>query len=148
MSLLDKLKEIIKIEINSPLLNINIDNSKTINSNNNGNSLTVNSSSRKLADGIYLDEKKQELTLDTGVISEDAKKQLLPLLTGYLDEGNKILEKNASTMFDRIIEYYEKESKNDRAILRFFNGVIPQSDYEALETALFIKSIFKEVKSI
>ena len=64
----------------------------------------------------------------------------------YVDEGGELLEIETAHLIEKLYDYTKNES--DGKLLHFFKGVIPQSDLEALESALFLRHAFQKRESI
>lgn len=125
-----KLKNLIKIDIDfSNLININI----TKSSSNNPDIYNHDEANKNL--NIYLDK-----------FSQDKKQELKDILKDYIQEGNKLLEKDTSKLLNNLYDY-NKENP-DKAILEFFKSIIPLRDYEALQSSLYLKNAFKSGQDV
>ncbi len=131
MSWLDKLKALINIEFNKPLINITLCN---------------NSNNTRATNGYYYDEPQNRLIIDTSRLDEGKRKELKPILQAYIAEENKLLETNTSKLLDCLYNY-NKENKNSQ-ILQFFKPIIPPNDLDALEASLFLRDAFKRGENI
>ena len=124
MSFLDKLKAIFNLEVNCPLVSVNI---------------TKNSNNVTRKEGVY-DKAKGKLELYLDNIEEDKKKKIKEIIKESIEEGNQILEINTSELLYQLYQY-NKENKNNQ-ILSFFKQIIPPEDFEALESALYLREVF------
>jgi len=70
----------------------------------------------------------------------EKKKILGELVRNYIEEGNKLLELKTDNLLESLYQYNKKNT--NRAILNFFEPIIPIEDYEALESALFLRDKF------
>lgn len=124
MAWLDKLKTLVNVDINSPIISINF------NSNSNNRNTPSTSYDPK--------EKKLEIYIDS--LEPDKRKKLEPIIKEYIEEGNKLLEKETSRLLYRLYKYNE-ENRNS-PILSFFKPIVSSADYAALEASLFLRSKF------
>lgn len=128
MSWLDKLKHIIKIDINwnAPLFSINI----TKNSNN----------QIKFDKEYFYDQENRILHLALDKLPKETLEKIPEITQQYINEGNRLLEKNTDGLLENLYKY-NKDNK-DKSILSFFKPIIPFSDLEALEASLFLRYTF------
>lgn len=131
-SFLKKLKSLISVEFNSPLVAININK----NSNNNV----------KVAEGLYYDKDKKILDIDLNRLPEEKKKVAKEVIKDYIEEGNKLLELKTNNCLESLYKYNKKNP--NKAILDFFKPIIPSNDYEALESALFLREKFHKREDV
>lgn len=124
MGFLDKLKAIFNLEVNCPLISINI---------------TKNSNNINKKEGFY-DRTKGELDLYLDNIDEEKKKKIKEAIKESIEEGNQVLEINTSELLYQLYKY-NKENKNNQ-ILNFFKPIIPSEDFEALESSLYLREVF------
>ena len=124
MSFFDKLKEIIKIDVNlKNVVNININS----NNNNSHEPYEYNEAERKLS--INLDN------------FPDPEK-FGELLRQCVQDDIPIME-NISV--EKYIEIKKSEHEPDVVkLLSFFKGKIPESDYDALRSAIYIRKCFRD----
>lgn len=125
-TLLNKLKELVRIEgcsFHFTFINIQL------NSNNTSEKFT------SLNDGKTLGINLEKLT-PTEI--EDLKNQILQVV----DDGAILLEDKSKERIDDI-ESKEQE-RNEKELLAFFKGKIPDDDYTALRASLYLKKRFEE----
>jgi len=127
---LEKLKGIFGIQITSPLLSIKFAN----NSYNNTNVHNV---------PYYYDESKGELILNLNEMKSAQKVALKEVIAESIGEGNKLLQTETEELLQNLYRY-KRENTNDKQILEFFRPIIPPTDIEALEAALYLRIIFKK----
>ncbi|MCK4730280.1 MAG: hypothetical protein KAT28_03090 [Candidatus Aenigmarchaeota archaeon] len=130
MNWFDKLKKLIHIEINSPIININI----------------IKDSDNSTIGKYDYDETKEKLNLYLDKLDDKTKEQLNPIFQEYLGEGNKLLENETSELLYSLYRY-NKETKN-RPILNFFKPIIPIEDFRALEASLYLRESFIKKEDI
>ncbi|MEK6926981.1 MAG: hypothetical protein AABX11_00970 [Nanoarchaeota archaeon] len=124
MTWLDKLKGIINFEWNSPLFNINI----TKNSHNSDNK------------EYFYDKNEGRLDIFLDGLSIDKREKIKEIVKENISAGNTFLERNTSKLLYRLNDFKNKKEYN--SILEFFKNIISITDYEALETSLFLRHIF------
>jgi len=129
MSWLDKLKAIFNIELNSPLISINI---------------TKNSNNKNCTEGYAYD--KENLKVFWDELPSEKKQEFSKTIKEYIADGNKLLETETAEVLHNLYKY-NAESKNQQ-ILNFFKPIIPQDDFEALECALYLRSLFQKKQDI
>ncbi|MBW6471274.1 MAG: hypothetical protein K0A90_08655 [Methanosarcinaceae archaeon] len=124
MSLLDKLKEIVKIDVNlKNLVNINI------NSNNNNSH-----------EPYEYNEAEKKLTINLDNFSDPEK--VGEFLRQCIQDNIPIME---DTSFEKYIEIKKSEQDPDVIkLLSFFKGKIPNNDYDALRSAIYIRKCFRD----
>ncbi len=96
--------------------------------------------------GYYYDPKTKILHLNLDKIPKEIAKELRPSTQKFIEEGHKLLEIDVKDLLERLYKY--NKDNPDKNILTFFKGIIPDEDYEALNSALFLRSQFKEGKNI
>src|SRR3989338_359160 len=107
MGWLDKLKALINIEVNAPIVNI-----------------TKNSDNLNKDKEYIFDEDTGKLEIFFYNLSEDKQKRLKLILKENVEEGNKLLEKKSSNLLKDLIEF-QKTKGEDKKILDFFQNIIP-----------------------
>ena len=132
MSWFDKLKALFSIEVNSPLLSVNI---------------TKNSGNISGNKEYIYDKEKGEIKVFYDKLNEDKKNKIKPIIKEGFNEENKILETNSFCLLKDLYEY-QKSKNEDKKILNFFQSIIPKEDLEALEASLYLRSKFKEKKEV
>jgi len=68
------------------------------------------------------------------------------ILSGYVNDGNRLLESETSELLKRLYEY--KAGNTNQQTLHFFSDLIPRNDYSALSAALFLKNEFSHGKDV
>ncbi len=126
MSWFDKLKALFSIEVNSPIVQINI-----VNSN---NKLVKQD---KIA---HIDEDGKKLYISIDQLSSQQNKEMEKIIGEYIDSENKLLEIETDELLHSLYKY-NKENKN-KQIIEFFKPIIPEKDTEALEAALYLREVF------
>ena len=132
MSWFDKLKALFNLEINSPLLSINF---------------TRNSDNKVTGKESLYDEDDKKLYINSDKLSETKKEQFAQILKDKVNSGGEVLERGTFDLLNNLLEYH-KNKGDDKKVLEFFVPIIPKGDFEALESALFIRKRFKEGKDI
>lgn len=89
---------------------------------------------------IYNAEKKI-VEINLNKIPAESRSELPVIVKEYVEEGNRLLEKESSELLNKLYEYTTQNP--DGAILDFFRLIIPTQDYEALEAALYLRRIFR-----
>ncbi len=126
---LRKLKSLFNIEINKPIINIEI-----------------NKSQSDSKEYIYKEsEKKLEIFLDN--LSSEKKKQFKPFIRDAIDGDCKLFEKETAELLDRLYQYKSNPGE-DTKIKKFFENIILPHDYEALESALYLRKEFSNCRNI
>lgn len=129
-SFFDSLKKLIDIKIDlSHFIHIHINKSPTNNQN------TYN-----------LDETNKSLEVYYDKIPTEKKEDFKQIIQSYVSEGNKLLEKETSKLLYQLYEYNKKSP--DNVILSFFRPIIPPNDFEALESSLYLRYVFRQNKDI
>jgi hypothetical protein len=129
---LKKLKSLINIEFHSPIIAVNINK----NSNNNV----------EVSEGLYYDKDKKILDIDLNKLPDEKKNIVGELVKGYIEDGDKLLELKTNNLLESLYQYNKKNP--NKAILDFFKPIIPLNDYEALESALFLREKFHKGENI
>lgn len=132
MGWFDKLKALLNIEVNSPLVSVNV---------------TKNSDNKVTEKESFYDDEGKKLYINYDKLTEQKKKELSQILKDKVESGGEILEKDTSTLLQKLKEY-QKNKGDDKKILDFFSAIIPTEDLEALESALYIRKIFSEGKEV
>jgi len=132
MGWLDKLKAIFSLEINSPLVNINI---------------TRNSDNRVKGKEHFFDEEKKELLINYDELDDEKRRNLGNILKDKVGGGGKVLEKKTLILLNELYDY-QKNKGDDKKILDFFFPIISLEDFEALESSLFLRKKFNERKDV
>jgi hypothetical protein len=133
MGWLDKLKALINIELNAPLINV-----------------TKSSDNSNVGKEYMLDEETGELKIIFDNLPEDKQKKLKLILKENVEEGNKLLEDKSSSLLKDLIEF-QKTNGEDKKVLDFFQNIIPMEDLEALESSLYLRKKFiqrQDVKNL
>lgn len=135
MGWFDKLKKL--LEVNN--VRINFNNNSLIN-------ITKDSHNNRFDEktGHYYDPDSRILHLHIDKVPIDIKNALQPTTKEFIKEGHKLLEIKARCLLERLYQY--NKNNPDKNILAFFEEIIPKDDYEALNSALFLRSQFKEGK--
>jgi len=135
MSWLDKLKHLIKIDINwnAPLFAVNI----TKNSNNKIN----------FDKEYFFDQENKVLHLALDKLPPEILEKIPEIPQQYIEDGNRLLEKKSDSLLENLYKY-NKEDNKDKSILSFFKPIIPFSDLEALEASLFLRYKFSQDRCI
>ncbi|MFH1895824.1 MAG: hypothetical protein ABIJ74_04620, partial [archaeon] len=145
---LDKLKGIITININSPLLKdvsfINFNNSFNKTQKNKG-SLIQNISKNG---EMFFNNETKTIEINLAKIKEEEKKTIKELINDFTEDSkeNILLEKTTESQLNNIYKY-EKEN-DDAQVLNFFEKIISPEDYDALESSLYLRSEFKKGNDI
>ena len=72
---------------------------------------------------------------------DTAKKKLyIEIIKEYVHEGNRLLEIETNNLLQSLGKY--SKDNNFKAVLSFFEGVIPYEDWVALESSFYLKSTF------
>jgi len=130
MGWLDKLKALINIEINAPIINVTKD------------------SDNSHADKEYIfDENTGRLDILHNNLSVEKQERLKIILKENVEEGNKLLEKKSSSLLQDLIEF-QKNKGDDKKVLDFFKTIISEEDLEMLENSLYLRKKFKERKDV
>lgn len=122
----EKLKDIINIKIdkiNFSLVNINY---------------TDNSTNKK---AHHFDQKTQTLEISLDKLDAKQFEALKVLNKENIQNGGYVLEKESSTLLDKLYSFNEDENEY-RKHLNFFKGIIDDEDYQALELSYFLRSDF------
>lgn len=122
----DKLKALFNLEVNSPIVSINI---------------TKNSHNPIDKKEFLYDKTNDKLELYLGDMSDEKREKLKEILKEYIGEENKLLEKETSKLLYKLYKY-NKENKNIQ-LLSFFKPIIPREDLEALESSLYLREVFQ-----
>ncbi|MBS3076837.1 hypothetical protein J4233_01050 [Candidatus Pacearchaeota archaeon] len=128
MSWLDKLKALFNIEVNSPLININV---------------TRNSDNSLRGKGYSIDEEKQRLYVNYDGLPEEKKKKLAEIFRDRVESGGEVFEDKTYILLKDLYDY-QKNKGEDKKVLDFFAPLIPKDDYEALEASLYLRKKFSE----
>jgi|SRR3989344_3292957 len=128
MGWFDKLKALFNLEINSPLINVNI---------------TRNSDNNVRGKEHFFDKEKKRLHINYDELSEEKKKDLAKIFRDKIDSGSEIFEDKTYILLKDLYDY-QKSRGEDKKILDFFFPVIPKDDYEALEASLYLRKKFNE----
>jgi len=132
MGWLDKLKEIIKVDIKGPLIDIH-----DIQLTNNSNNRLV-----KVEKTAVWDEQEKTLYVNLEKLDPQKKQQLKEAIHGYLDEGTRLLEVKTAFLFEDLCRF--TKDKANQQILNFFAPTIPPQDLDALEAALYLRDAFEK----
>ena len=124
MGWLETLKAIFNLEINSPIISVNI----TKNSNN------------PEQKQYYYDPNEKRLDINLSNLSNDNREKIGKLVKDHINDGKLLLENRTSKLLHRLNDF--RKSKTHVAVLDFFKNLIPLTDYEALEASLFLRHIF------
>jgi hypothetical protein len=128
MSWFDKLTSLFNVEINSPLVSVNI---------------TRNSDNNVKEKEYFFDKDKRKLSINIDKLSEDKKKSLAKIFKDKVESGGEILEDKTYCLLKDLYEY-QKSKNEDKKVLDFFFPLISKDDYEALEAALYLRKKFNE----
>ena len=134
MGWLDKLKGLFKVNINAPLINVNI----TSKSNNIIKTKYSYDSEKKALD-IFLNELEPEET-------KELDKIMPQIIEEYLQEENLLLLNESKDLLEKLYNY--NKNTTDKQILTFFKPLIPESDIEALECSLYLRDAFRRGEDI
>ncbi|MCG2781997.1 MAG: hypothetical protein L6243_00245 [Candidatus Altiarchaeales archaeon] len=129
MGALDRLKGLFNIDINSPIINV-VYKKNSDNTTNSHNEVEYNKSERKL-----------DVILDN--ISPEKNEKLKPIIGELINEDHKLLEEETADSLRGLIEYNENPGE-DTQIKKFFKDILQPLDYEALESALYLRKKFAE----
>jgi len=134
MSWFDKLKKLIDVDIklSAPIINININ--KSFNK------------SKDSDDAYFYDKETKILHIHPDKLPEEIRKDLPNITKQYIAEGNRLLEYKTADLLEKLYQY--NKDNDDSAILEFFRPIIPPSDYEALEAALFLRAEFRKSNDV
>jgi len=124
MSWFDKLKALINVELNAPLVNI-----------------TKNSDNNSLDNEYAFDEENGRLEIFFNRLSNEKQKRLKLILKENFEEENKLLENKSSMLLKELIEF-QKTKGEDKGVLDFFKNIISNEDFEALESSLYLRRKF------
>lgn len=92
-------------------------------------------------------EDLKELFIEFHKLDAQKKNELGNLLPEAIRSGSAdVFEENASNLLNRIYDY--EKTAPDKDILRFFEKIVPKEDYEALESALFLRTAFKNYEDV
>lgn len=129
---LDKLKNLVDINIDLSNFSFITFHIGTINRAKNGGSVNTQNSP------FHLDEKKQILQIDPTKLSPEKFQELSDIITEeYIPEGNYLLESDSFEVLDRLYQFNKKSSY--RKYVRFFKDIIPHEDHRALESSYFLR---------
>lgn len=134
---LDKLADFIKVHLHidiQKLININI------HITNNSNGFTELDQK-----GYFFDKEKETLNLIPDKFPE-LQKELPKITQGYIGENNKLLELKSYNLLEKLYKY--NELATNKGILSFFESIIPNEDYLALESSLFLRKQFLDGEPI
>ena len=131
MSFFEKVKGIIPPKISKNLIDYEI---------------KLDSSPSKVGDKYSFDIKKKLVTIFLGSLSAKEKRTLKTAIKNSFDEGAVILiEESKKDLLQRLYKY---DNKEDNQILTFFQPILSFPDYQVLRDALFLRSEFKNRKSV
>ena len=132
MGWLDKLKALLNVEFNSPLISVNI----------------IKNSGNVSKDKEYIyDKEKGEIEIFYDHLNNEKKIKLQPIIKESFIEENKIFENKSLHLLKDLYEY-QRSKDSDKVILNFFQSKIPKEDLEALEASLYLRKKFKERKEV
>ncbi|MBI5073353.1 hypothetical protein HZA99_06055 [Candidatus Woesearchaeota archaeon] len=126
----EKLKAIFNININSPLVKVNL----TYKSNN------------LINDSFKYDETKKQLDLFIDQVPSEKRSELKSVIRDYIADDNLLLENKTLSTLENLYDY-NKENP-DKVILSFFKPIIPPSDFEALQAALYLRNAFRRGEDV
>ena len=135
MKFLDKLKDIIKIDI---------DLSKFISSN--SHNINIHVSDREVQDKIEINEDDKKIIINLLSFEQEERKKLAPALKEVFDDKvvDQVIEDGSEK---RVRDIKEKSQDSSvKRILSFYEGKISLENYRCLESALYIRALFKEKK--
>lgn len=130
MGWLDKLKALINIELNAPLINV-----------------TRNSDNSDVDKEYIFDDDTGKLDIIFDNLPEEKQKKLKQILKEKYEQDNKILEEKSSSLLQDLVEF-QKTKGEDKKVLDFFQSIIPEEDLEALESSLYLRRKFIQRKDV
>lgn len=130
---LERLKNLIQIEVKGPIININVTNSGNRTNCNNENIAKYDENEKRVE--IYRDALNEKEIMELGIILKD-----------YIQDGNQLLQKDTSNLLDNVLQY--KKNNTDSQIINFFKDIIPPDDLEALDACLFLRDSFNKGMNI
>lgn len=130
MSWLDRLKGIVNIELNAPLINI-----------------TRNSDNRVSDKDYFQDPESKELFINFDRLPPEKQAELSEVFNDALEEGEEIYETETKMLLEDLYSY-QKSKDGDNKILDFFRDIISKDDFEALEASLYLRSRFSEHREV
>lgn len=130
MGWLDKLKALINIEFNAPIINV-----------------TKNSDNSSVDKEYLFDERSGKLEIFIDNLTKEKQKKLKLVLKENFEEENKLLEEKSSSLLKDLVEF-QKSKGEDKKVLDFFQNIIPEEDFEALESSLYLKRKFMQGQDI
>lgn len=130
MAFLEKLSHIFGIEINSPIISVNV------------NSHNQSKDPNKEKEFLFDSESGEfEILMDN--ISEDKKELLSEALKESIDkEDTKVFEKETWKLLEGLKKF--ERSNADKQLINFFKPIISFADFEVLEAAIYIQESFKQ----
>lgn len=132
MGWFDKLKALINIEFNKPLINVNV---------------TRNSDNNLQKKKYIYDSEKKQLNLHYDLLSNEEKTTVAEVFRERLEEGKQILENKTSNLLEELL-FFQKNKGTNEKILEFFKPIIPPDDLEALECSLYLRDAFLKGKNV
>lgn len=121
---LNKLKALFNIEINSPLITVHI----------------TKDSNNQQKEYLY-DKNKKKLEVFLNKLPKEKESEIKSVVQNYLEEKNKLLEINTTKLLHNLYKY--NENNENKQILNFFEQIVPKNDFEALESALYLRYVFQ-----
>lgn len=126
---LEKLKSLFNIDINSPLISVNI------HSNNNS-----------VREDFLYDREKGSLEIYLEKLRLGKREEVDRLIEEYYREKEILLEKNSSKLLHKLYRY-NRENKGNQT-LNFFKLLIPKEDFEALEVSMYLRDVYSRGEEI
>lgn len=135
MAWFDKLKALLNIEVNKELININLKDLIHIEFKNKSDNKIKSDNEFEYTEA----ERKLEILLDN--LTSERREQLKPIIKEAIEADYKLLEEETANLLDKLYKY-NSDPGEDAQIKRFFEGIIPPADYDALESALYLRREF------
>jgi hypothetical protein len=118
---LEKLKALLNIDIKESLVNVNIN---------------VNSNNTKI---VEYHEAERKLDINVNNIPPEKFEQMKPIVREYIGDDKRFLDDKTCRLLDELQKYAQESGGDDNKVRKFFENIMLPDDYEALESALYIR---------